>query len=66
LRPDEAKINLDIMGQILKKGNEVWFEYVIPIVNNPKDKMRQTGLRLMIDKEEKKIGVNKLALITNR
>lgn len=39
------------MGQLLRKGNEVWFEYVIPHKQTLKDKLKSTGIRFHIEKD---------------
>jgi hypothetical protein len=59
----EVKVDLDVMGVLLKNRNEIWFEYVLPTVPTLKDKMKQTSLRFHLEKEEKKLGVNKLAIV---
>lgn len=50
------------MGVLMRVKNELWFEYVLPPVPTLKEKLKQTSLRFHIEKEERKIGVNKLAL----
>lgn len=60
------KINLDVMGMIIKNKHELWFEYVLPVVTSMQDKLRQTSLRFNVEKEAKKLGVsNKLSIINN-
>jgi hypothetical protein len=58
----EVRIDLDVMGVLMRVKNELWFEYVLPTVPSLKEKLKQTSLRFHIEKEERKIGVSKLAL----
>jgi hypothetical protein len=58
-----VRVDLDVMGVLVRVKNELWFEYVLPPVPTLKEKLKQTSLRFHIEKEERKIGVNKLALV---
>ncbi len=46
----EIKMDLDVMGQLWKRGNEVWFEYVLPPLPPGKERPKQTAMRLFLDK----------------
>lgn len=60
----EVRVDLEVMGQIAKSKNEVWFEYVLPPAPSLKEKLKQTSLRFRLDQDEKKQNLSKLALLT--
>jgi len=59
----DVRFDLDLMGHLLKKNSEIWFEYVLPNPPNLKDKLKQTGLRFHIEKDEKRGTLSKLSLL---
>ena len=59
-----VKIDLVVMGQLMKEDNQIWFQYILPQPPTLKEKLKQTGMRFHVEKEEKKSTLNKMALVT--
>lgn len=48
IRITVARIDFDTMGHIVKKGNEVWFEYVLEKPKKNVERTKQISLRKLV------------------